>query len=790
MKVSVHWLRKFVDIPESTVELADLLTMLGFETEIPESNWENNKIVSAKVIECIHHPNADNLKLCQIDDGEGKKQVVCGAPNVSAGQNVAFARLGTEFSNGFKIKKVKIRGSDSEGMICSERELGISDEHEGIMVLDAHIDTGLQLSKCISPFLETLEMDITPNRPDAMSHLGIAREIATKCSRTLTSISFNETKSISDVTIDITLKNDKGCPRYIAGIMNNIKMRTSPSWMADSLNSAGMRPINILVDISNYVLLEMGHPTHIFDLKYFPDHNVTVRNANAGENITTLDGQECKLIKDHLLITNGKDPVALAGIMGGEKSAVSDETQSVLIESAYFDPVTIRKGAKYLGMTTESSKRFERGADPNGCVTAFWRIVDLVKELCGGELASEMTDAYPQKIPQPNIQLDPQRVNQLSGIKIPNEFSQTTLDKLGVEMKSYEEETWECIPPSFRPDLTRDIDLIEEIIRVYGYEKIPSGTLFSGLLNVEVQDPHRESKKLQNILKGLGYNQCYSNSLQSEIISRCNGNSVNVINPQSDKMTHLRTSLIPGLIEALNYNINNDRKDIQLFEMGNVHIEKGKAREEHMVVSGILYGLVCPETIHEQGKMKNHSIFIVKGHMEALMTSLVQGNIKIKSENNSLFTLGFSINHKKTMLGKFGKISDSFIKNEINSDIQEVYGFELITDHLLKYMKENTLYTPVSKYPKIERELNFILSNTLDSGEIMTCIKNSGKGLIKRINPVNLYRHDSLGNDKKSIVFKMIFQSESKTLEDREVNSIIDEIIEKVTLKFKAELRV
>jgi phenylalanyl-tRNA synthetase beta chain len=370
MKVSVHWLRNFVDIPESTAELADLLTMLGFEAEIPESNWGNINIVSAKVIECIPHPNADKLKLCQVDDGDGEKQVVCGAPNVSAGQNVAFARLGTKFPNGFKIKKVKIRGSVSVGMICSEKELDISDKHEGIMVLDTHIDPGLQLSKCISPFLEILEVDITPNRPDAMSHLGIAREIATKCDRTLTTISFNETKPKSDVTIDITLKNKKGCPRYIAGIMNNIKMGTSPSWISDSLNSVGMRPINILVDISNYVLLEMGHPTHIFDLKYFPDNNVTVRNANAGEKITTLDGQKYKLIKDHLLITNEKDPVALAGIMGGEKSAVSDKTQSVLIESAYFDPVTIRKGAKYLGLTTESSKRFERGADPNGCVTA------------------------------------------------------------------------------------------------------------------------------------------------------------------------------------------------------------------------------------------------------------------------------------------------------------------------------------------------------------------------------------------------------------------------------------
>ena len=789
MKISVHWLRKFVDIPESTKELADLLTMLGFEAEIPESNWDNKNIVSARVLECIPHPNADKLKLCQLDDGKGEKQVVCGAPNVSAGQKVAFARLGTKFLDGFKIKKVKIRGTDSEGMICSEKELGISDEHEGIMILDTNVNPGLQLSKCISPFLQALELDITPNRPDSMSHLGIAREIAAKCDRKLKSISFNETKSKSDYTINITLKNKKGCPRYIAGIMNNIKMGKSPPWMADSLNSAGMRPINLLVDISNYVLLEMGHPTHIFDLKYFPDNNVTVRNANPGEKITVLDGQECKLINDHLLITNGKDPVALAGIMGGEKSAVSYKTQSILVESAYFDPITIRKGAKYIGMSTESSKRFERGADPNGCVTAFWRIVELVKELCGGELVSDMTDAYPKKIVQPEIQLDSRRVYQLSGIEIPNEFTKTTLSKLGVKIKSNGKDKWKCLPPSFRPDLTREIDLIEEIIRIYGYENVFSGTSFSGLLNVDVQDPYHDIHNIQIFLKGLGYNQCYSNSLQSKTISRCNGKSVKIMNPQSEKMTHLRTSLIPGLIVALNHNVKNDRKDVQLFEMGSVHIVNGNTRTENMMVSGILYGLAYPKTIHDNGKIKNHSIFTIKGHIETLMKSIFQNNIKINPANDGLFTLGFSIRHKNIIFGKFGKISNRFINNKMNSNIQEVYGFELMLDHLLKNMKKIKLYTPVSKYPKIERELNFILPNTLNSGEILTLIKNSGKGLIKRINPVNLYRHDSLGNDKKSIVFKIIFQSESKTLEDREVNLIIDHIITKVTSKFNAELR-
>ena len=790
MRISVHWLRQYVDIPESPEELADMLTMLGFETELTTCNWEINSIVSAKVLDCKFHPNADKLKLCIIDDGQGKKQVVCGAPNVDSGQTVAYARVGTIFSNDFKIKKIKIRGTESEGMICSEKELGISDEHEGILVLDDSNEPGRKLSNCISSYLKTIELDITPNRPDAMSHLGIAREISAKCNRKLKYNFLNKPKINPKYSLDIKLDNKKACPRYIAGVMENIKLTKSPDWMVESLISAGMRPINNLVDISNYVLMEMGHPTHIFDLKHFSKSTIRVRNAKTGEKLITLDGEECKLTPEHLLITNGQDPVALAGIMGGIKSAVSDETHSILIESAYFDPITIRKGSKALGIMTEASRRFERGADPNGCVIAFWRIVELVQELCGGKLVSEMTDAYPQNITRKTITLNPQFIDKSAGIIIPKEFTEKVLKKLGIKTELNENGKLNCIVPTFRPDLTREIDLFEEVIRVYGYDKIPSKKVYTGLLKGKYKDPHLGLKNIQHALTGLGYSQCYNNSLQSEKIANYNGNAVKMLNPHSEKMTHLRTSLIPGLLHTLKKNKKADRNDIQLFEIGGVHQQNNNKNIEEILISGIVTGRSNTESIHPNILIINHSFFTLKGHIETLMQLICNGKFQSVRDDSDLFYPGFTINAKGKNIGKFGKIDTGFLKYSKETDSEEVFGFELIAKHLINSLNHKKKFFPISKYPKIERELNFVVANTLDSDEISSMIKKTGKGLITYINPVNLYRHESLGNDKKSIVFKITFQSESKTLEDKEVNSLIDHIISKISSTFKAELRI
>ncbi|NOZ74827.1 MAG: phenylalanine--tRNA ligase subunit beta, partial [FCB group bacterium] len=406
MRISINWLRQYVDIQESPEELAEMLTLLGFEAEIVTDLSTISGVITARIRSVEKHPNADKLHLCQVDDGEETLSIVCGAPNVAAGQMVPLAKIGAILPGGFKIKKAKIRGEVSFGMLCSERELGISDQHEGILILPATTEPGLPISEILNPIVAALELDITPNRPDALSHIGIAREIAAKTGRELRLPDYASIPPAStDEMLRITLDAPEGCPRYLAGIVSNVQVGPSPEWMVRHLEAAGQRSINNLVDISNYVLLEMGHPTHIFDLDRFGSREVLVRFATAGEKFKTLDEVEHVLNTHHLLITNGKTPVALAGIMGGEDSAVTESTRTVLIESAYFDPVTIRKGSKSLGLLTEASRRFERGADPDGVAPAFYRIVSLLQQYAGGTLVSDVVDAYPNPLTMKPIRL-------------------------------------------------------------------------------------------------------------------------------------------------------------------------------------------------------------------------------------------------------------------------------------------------------------------------------------------------------------------------------------------------
>ncbi|MEE9572250.1 MAG: phenylalanine--tRNA ligase subunit beta, partial [Candidatus Neomarinimicrobiota bacterium] len=450
MRLSINWLRQYVDIKESLQELADMLTMLGFEAEIATDLSNLKNTVSAKVESVKKHPNADKLSLCQVNDGKETVSVVCGAPNVEAGQKVVFAKVGAVLHGDIEIKKTKIRGETSFGMICSEDELGISEEHEGIMILPEDTKIGISINDVLNEKYAALELDISLNRPDALSHFGIAREVALKTNRKL---KFSEVKKINPVgtkeKITVNISDPDGCPRYIAGVVDNIEIGPSPTWMKDLLESAGQRSINNVVDISNFVLLEMGHPTHIFDIAQIPTNTVGIRRATKGEKFITLDEEEHILDAYHLLITDGQNPIALAGIMGGLGSAVSEHTKKVLIESAYFDPVTIRKGSKSLGMLTESSRRFERGADPNGTITAFWRIVSLLKEYANGELVSDMIDTYPRKIKIAKIRFRKNELDNVAGCDIPNNFIGKVLTGLNIYCKIINDEIWECKPPSF-----------------------------------------------------------------------------------------------------------------------------------------------------------------------------------------------------------------------------------------------------------------------------------------------------------------------------------------------------
>ena len=793
MQLSINWLRQYVDIKESPQELADMLTMLGFEAEIATDLSSLKNIITAKVAKVEKHPNADKLSLCQVNDGKETVSVICGAPNVMAGQKVVFAKVGAILPGDFEIKKSKIRGETSSGMICAEDELGISENHEGIMVLPENTKIGIPIGDVLNEKYAALELDLTPNRPDALSHYGIAREIALKTNRKL---KFPEVKEIKPVgtkeKVTVNISDPDGCPRYIAGVVDNIKIGESPAWMRELLESAGQRSINNVVDISNFVLLEMGHPTHIFDIAQFPTNTIGVRQATKGEKFVTLDEEEHILDTYHLLITDGQNPIALAGIMGGLGSAVNDNTKKVLIESAYFDPITIRKGSKSLGMLTESSRRFERGADPEGAVTAFWRIVSLLKEYANGKLVSEMIDTYPKKIKIPKIQLRKSELDIVVGCDIPNKFIEKALTGLNIEWKNVIDGVWECKPPSFRPDLECEIDLIEEIIRVYGYDNVPVSTRYGSLFNYSNPDPQANVSKIINTLTGIGFHQCYNNSLLSKEDAKLSGeNPVKTINPLSEKLSDLRTSLLPGLLTNIDFNIKNGNKNLQLFEIGQIHsrtVKGFKGIVEKSQLTGVVYGLSDKASIHKKVITKQ-SFFALKGYLNSLFKRTLNTIAEFSETNHIEYEKCFTIKVNGKDIG-FAGVIDRKLVNKLNLDIKNnVFSFTVDINSLLELLAEPVFYKQISKYPTVERDLNFVIDESIKVGEIVDKILNMNIRQLKSITPTNLFRHASLGENKKSIVYNLIFQDDTKTLEDKDVNSIIDEIISIVKVNYNAKLR-
>ncbi len=793
MILSINWLKQHVDIMESPQELADMLTMLGFEAEIATDLSNLNNIVTAKVESVVKHPNADKLSLCQVNDGKETVSVVCGAPNVEAGQKVVFAKVGAVLPGDFKIKKAKIRGEVSFGMICAEDELGISEDHEGIMILAEDTKIGLPISDALNEKYAALELDITPNRPDALSHYGIAREIALKTNRKL---KFSEVKEFNPVgtkeQITVNISDPDGCPRYIAGVVDNIKIGPSPTWMKELLESAGQRSINNVVDISNFVLLEMGHPTHIFDYAQLPTNTIGVRRATKGEKFVTLDEEEHTLDDYHLLITDGKAPVALAGIMGGLGSAVYDDTKKVLIESAYFDPIKVRKGSKSLGMLTESSRRFERGADPDGAVTAFWRIVSLLKEYANGELVSEMVDTYPKKIKSPNIQLRKTELDIVAGCEISDKYIELALTGLNIEWRNINDSVWECVPPSFRPDIEQEVDIIEEIIRVYGYDNVPVSTRYGSLFNYSNPDPNANISKIICTLTGIGFNQCYNNSLLSKEDARLSGiNPVKTINPLSENLSDLRTSLLPGLLTNIDFNIKNGNKNLRLFEIGQIHSQEGKSFDgivEKPQLTSVVYGFSNQANIQVEESVQ-HTFFSLKGYLNSFIIGILNTSVDYAETTHTEYEKCFTISVKNKNIGIVGIIKNTLI-NKLKLDIEnDVFGFTIDTDSLLGLLDEPVYYKHISKFPTVERDLNFVIDESIKVGDIEDKIRNMKISRLKSIIPTNIFRHESIGEDKKSVVYNLIFQDDTKTLEDKDVNSIIDEIISIVKVNYNAKLR-
>ena len=791
MIISIDWLKDFIDIEETPEELSNMLSSLGLEAESDNQFGDIKDVVIGKVISVSDHPNADRLNVCMVSDGQKEFQVVCGAPNVAEGQIIAYAKVGSTLPGGFNLEQIKLRGVESNGMICSARELNISDEHDGILVLPESCILGANfVDEYANKFLK-IELDITPNRPDAFSHYGVARDISVFKKRTLKPLTFEVKNTNNASTFNISISDQKDCPRYIGAIVNNVKVGPSPTWIQDRLIAAGQRPINNLVDISNYVLMEMGQPTHIFDWDKVSSDEILVRRANKNESITTLDQDSYKLNENNLLITDGDKPIAIAGVMGGYNSAVNEETKTIFIESAYFDPIVIRKSSKSLLLSTEASKRYERGADPQGALPAFWKIIKLIEKYAGGSFDGDFLDVNHTGPNNDSITLRSSEIEQILGVSLEKDFIVEVLEGLGFTVKVSNDSEFDCIPPSYRPDIAREIDVIEELARMKGYDNIPTDDSLYGHFFIDETDPQYYLQRFRDKLSGLGFFQHYSNSLQDKKTSNLFSNkSIPMLNPLSNKMAFLRTSLYPGLLKAAELNIKNSTNSLRLYELGNIHSQNGKKlgdMSEEIKLTGIILGDERINSVHDE--KEDHDIFSIKGMLKHIFSDSVFSNLGIAECKNELYEYGFSLDADGMHIGTFGKISKKLFKL-LKIGSKDVFGFDIDIEKIKSFSGEK-VYKSINSLPKISRRINLLLNENDSVDSILKLIQEKGGANLIEYYPVEIFKDkESIGENKKSVVFEMIFQHKEKTLEDKDVNPIIDEIIDIAQTKFNAKLRV
>ena len=791
MKVSLHWLKRFVDFDLTATELADKLTMRGFESEVVTDFDSLDNLVVGNVLTAEKHPDADKLKLCSVSDGSETFSVVCGAPNVNAGQKIVFAKVGAILPGDFKIGKAKIRGVESFGMICSERELGISEEHDGIMVLDDSLEAGTPIKDILGPLFNAIDVEVTPDKAFALSHRGIAREIATIVDTKLkTPLSTAELNSKTKDVISVDLDKKGGCTRYIAGIMKGVKVGPSPDWLSDYLKSVGQKSINNLVDISNFMLLEIGHPTHVFDLNKLDKPAIKVSWAKKGEKFKALDEETYELSKDHMVITDTKNTIALAGIIGGMESSVTDSTTEILIESAYFDPVVIRKGSKKLNLLSEASRRFERGTDPNAASEAFNMIVQLMQEVAGGTLESVITDECSMDLGNTSIDLSSDRLLKYAGQDISSKEVETILNGLHINTKKTKT-GWNCSIPTFRTDLKVETDLIEEVFRCYGYENIKSSFSYSSIMQY-ANDEESSILSLKHHLSSLGFHQSYNNSLEDiEEVKLFGKDAISVINPSSERMNTLRTTLHSGLLKNLDFNYRNGSPNTLIYEYGTIFEGKTdqlKDISQKSSLSCLVHGDIFAKNVHFDSI--SASFAFLKGVASNIFEDKRLGmKVKFSEEKHHYCNPYFSIiDGKKQVIGGLGIIKESLLKELDIAHKHDVVVLDIDTKIFMDYRSYNTKVEDIIAFPVVSRDLNFKMESNIHVGEVVKAMKSANQSILQDVVPVDIYQSKK-DSSTKDVLFSLSFQSPKKTLEDKDVNAIITEIINIVSKKFNAKLR-
>lgn len=806
MKISYNWLKQFIKIDWQSEETAALLTDLGLEVEVVEK-YQSVKgglegIVVGHVLTCVPHPDADRLKITTVDLGDGNPvQIVCGASNVAAGQKVPVATIGTilydKEGESFTIKKGKIRGQESHGMICAEDEIGLGNSHDGIMVLDESLQPGTPAATVFKiENDEVFEIGLTPNRADAMSHLGTARDLRAGMLQSGVNVELI-TPSVTNfridkrtLKIDIDVKESKLVPRYCGVTISGITVKESPAWLQNRLKAIGLNPKNNIVDVTNYVLHELGQPLHAFDAAKISG-KVIVKTLPTGTKFTTLDDVERSLHEEDIMICDENGPLCIAGVFGGKESGVSESTTSIFLESAYFNPVSVRKTAKRHQLNTDASFRFERGIDPAITDYALKRAALLIQEVAGGEITSDLIDVYPKKIEDFSVFLNFNKVAKIIGQEISKDIIKKILVSLDIKVNSVTDSGLGLTIPAYRVDVQREIDVIEEILRVYGYNNIQ----FSNKVNATVANsPRTEDYKIQNVvasqLNSQGFHEMMANSLTTSNYIQLSEmlleeHNVTMLNPLSSDLSTMRQSLLFSGLEAISYNINRKNTDLKLFEFGKTYHNYPSGYEEKKHLTLFLTGNRNRESWTTSQKPTD--FFLFKGYVNAVLERLGIQKTQIQPLTSDIFSEGIALSIGRDAIVEIGVVKKSILKSF--GIKQEVFYADFNWATILKLISNKIKFSEIPKYPEVRRDLALLIDNGVTYESIYKIAKQTEKEVLKNIDLFDVYQGDNLSEGKKSYALSFILQDNSKTLTDEQIDTIMNKLQKNFETELGAVLR-
>ena len=808
MKISYNWLKQFIKIDWNAEKTGNLLTDLGLEIEGIET-FESvpgglKGIVVGHVLECEQHPNADRLKITKVDLGNGEVvQIVCGAPNVAKGQKVPVATIGTSLYDAdgkpFKIKKGKIRGEESHGMICAEDELGLGKSHDGIMILDKNITTGSLGSDIFEIENDhVFEIGLTPNRADAMSHLGVARDLKAGLLRKEVLVKLitpsNSSFGVENRThkIDIQVNDNNLAPRYCGVTISGVKVKESPQWIQNRLKSIGIVPTNNIVDATNYVLHELGQPLHAFDSSKISGDKIIVKTVAKGTKFITLDGLERELHEDDLMICDAEKPMCIAGVFGGIESGVSENTENIFLESAYFNPISIRKTAKRHALNTDASFRFERGIDPNLTEYALIHAALLIREIAGGKITSDVMDIYPKKIQDHQVFLNFNNASSLIGEEIPKEIIKEILTSLDIKINNVTEAGLGMTIPAYRNDVTREADVIEEILRVYGYNNIK----FTEKLNASISanqliEDYQIQNKIGNQLTALGFHEMMGNSLTSPKyidLSKAlsHENNIEMLNPLSNDLSVMRQSMLFNALEALSFNSNRKISDLKLFEFGKTYHQYDAGRQEPKHLSLLVSGLKGDKNWTLPSSKS--TFFYFKGFVINVLERLGITDYSENGTNDENFSEGLSFSKNGKLLVEFGTINKSITAN-FGIDAETFYADFKWDDVLEEIATDNFILKAIPKFPKVKRDLALLIDESVTFDSLKKTAQQTEKKLLKNINLFDVYTGSKLPEGKKSYALSFTLQDEKRTLTDKQIDKIMKKLQQNFESEFGASLR-